>query len=178
MQARISFPLPLPLSLPKREESPTPPLDVLKKRINELKPEWMKPAIWSYAEEQHLHNGAAKQMEELTEDDWVSLRRYFKAYLENAKAYYRPASRSRFVEHFADVWGHVQRWQLKNKPQVAAPRPVENIEPAKNDPAEYAEEIAEYKAKTGCELTPQQIADEPTAWAEFIKFYFKTAINQ
>jgi len=117
-------------------------------------------------------------MAELNAEDWQNLTRFFKAYLDNAKAFWRPNSRSKFVETFADVWASCERWASKHKPQVAAPRPVENIEPAKNDPDEYAEEIAEYKAKTGCELTPQQIADEPTAWAAFIKFYFKTAINQ
>jgi uncharacterized protein YukE len=85
-----------------------------KTKINQLRPEWQSPAAWSYAEEQHLFNGAATQMAELGDDDWQTLEKYFAAYLDQAKAYWRPNSRSKFVESFADVWAGCQRWRGKS----------------------------------------------------------------
>ena len=86
----------------------------LKTKINKLRPEWQSPSTWSYAEEQHLFNGAATQMAELEDDDWQVLEKYFAAYLDQAKAYWRPNSRSKFVESFADVWAGCQRWRGKS----------------------------------------------------------------
>ena len=96
------------------EQATLSPMDDLKKKINALKTEWQKPAAWSYAEEQHLHNGCAKQMAELDADDWEDMKRYFNANLDQAKAFYRPASRGRFCEQFADVFAHMVRWRGKN----------------------------------------------------------------
>jgi hypothetical protein len=98
-----------------QSETPTA-MDALKIKINALRNEWQSPATWSYSEEQHLFNGASKQMAELDEDDWQTLQRFFKAHLDNAKAYWRPNSRSKFVESFADVWASCQRWRGKSKP--------------------------------------------------------------
>ena len=89
-------------------------LDELKAKINALRPEWQKPARWSYSEEQHLHNGAASQMAELDDDDWRNLSRFFKANLDNARAYWRPNSRGKLVESFADVWASCSRWMGKS----------------------------------------------------------------
>lgn len=86
----------------------------LKTKINNLRPEWQSPSTWSYVEEQHLFNGAARQMAEIDDDDWQTLERFFKAHLDNAKAYWRPNSRGKFVESFADVWASCQRWRGKS----------------------------------------------------------------
>lgn len=98
----------------ERVEPPgTNPMLELQTKINTIRPEWGKPEAWSYSEQQHLHNGCARQMAELDDQDWQELNRFFRAHLDNAKAYWRPNSRSKFVESFADVWASCQRWQGK-----------------------------------------------------------------
>ena len=150
------------------------PLDELKTRINNLRPEWQKPARWAYSEEQFLHGGAAAQMAELDADDWKTLTRFFKAYVDNAKAFWRPNSRSKFVETFADVWASCQRWSSKHKPRVSQPRPPEPEEPQAVDISEYATELAAFKQTHNIEDSDQAIADDPKRWADFMTYFFKS----
>jgi len=149
------------------------PLDELKTRINALRPEWQKPATWNYAEEQALCNGTSKQMSELSADDWKTMSRYFKAYLDNAKAFWRPNSRSKFVETFPDVWQSCQRWDSKHKPKVSKPKPPE--QPTINI-KDYTDDLATYKSDTGTMLTDNQIAANPGQWKLFIAHMLKTTI--
>ena len=165
-----------------QEATPSPsanqlPLDELKNRINALRPEWQKPAVWNYSEENMLSNGSSKQMAELNADDWRDLSRFFKAYLENAKAYWRPNSRSKFVETFPDVWASCTRWTSKNKPSISQPRPPEPIEPPAIDVSEYTEELAEYKASNGIDTPDQAIADDPDQWQAFMSYFFKQSMK-
>ena len=105
-------PLPPPGAL-KHGESTRGAFDDLTARINALRPEWSKPSTWSYNEQEALFNGAAKQLEETSEDDWELLGSFLNAFIPDAKAYFQPRSRSMFVRSFADVFASAQRWQSK-----------------------------------------------------------------
>ena len=163
---------PPPPSSSEIKKDPSP-LDDLKTRINNLRPEWQKPARWAYSEEQFLNGGAAAQMAELDADDWNTLARFFTAYVDNAKAFWRPNSRSKFVETFADVWASCQRWSSKHKPKVSQPRPPEP-EVQAVDISEYADELAAFKKSNNIKDSDQAIADDPARWADFMTYFFKS----
>lgn len=152
------------------------PMDDLKKKINRLKTEWQKPATWSYAEEQHLHNGCAKQMAELDDQDWKDMQSYMNAHLDQAKAFYQPKSRGRFCQDFADVFGHMVRWRGKRRTRTTTYVPEEPIVPQKPNPDEYEKELAQYIKATGADMTPQQIADDKQAWGKFIHWIMNETI--
>ena len=113
-------------------------------------------------------------MAELDDEDWKTLKRFFKAYVDNAKAFWRPNSRSKFVETFADVWASCQRWSSKHKPRVSQPRPPEPEEPQAVDISEYATELAAFKKTHNINDTDQAIADDPKRWADFMTYFFKS----
>jgi hypothetical protein len=110
---------------PIPEPKPRPVLgsdmEALKARINAMKPEWAKPAVWGYSENQNLFGGAAAQLEELTEDDWRLLKAYLNTPLPKGANYWQPTNRGKLCETFADVWGSVQRWASKGN----GPRPAD-----------------------------------------------------
>lgn len=81
-------------------------------RINALRPEWSKPAQWTGAELHALHD-ALGQLDELTEDDWTGLKRYFAAKVEPGAGFWQPKSRGQFVGSLADVFGNYVRWSAK-----------------------------------------------------------------
>lgn len=92
-------------------------------RVNGLRPEWAKPAAWS-GSELHSLDGTLTQFYELTDDDWDLLRRFLSKPLEKAAGYYQPATRSRFVQEFPDVFTSAQRWAGKtngHRPRTPIP---------------------------------------------------------
>ena len=91
-------------------------------RINAVRPEWKKPAQWMASELHALHD-ALSAFEEMTDEDWDSIRRYMAAKLPEGAGYWQPRNRSQFVSQFADVFGHVQRWEGKRRPTPTAPKP-------------------------------------------------------
>jgi len=100
---------PAPMIEKESDYPPKSDMHELMKRINGLHATWGKPSHWSNVEQHGLHGGVASQLRELTEDDWNTLREYLSKPEE--KAFWRPRSRSKFVETFPDVWQAVQRWQ-------------------------------------------------------------------
>jgi hypothetical protein len=91
-------------------------------QVNALRPEWGKPATWSGAE-LHALDGSLRQFKELAAADWDLLRRFLAKPLEKAAGYYQPATRSRFVETFPDVFQSAQRWAGKNGHRDKTPIP-------------------------------------------------------
>ncbi len=95
----------LPNALPNMAE--------LKIKINSLRPEWEKPAMWNYAEDRFLADGAANQLLELTSEDWKGLKSFLNAPTASPKEYWRPNTRGKFCETFSDVFSAFQRWSKK-----------------------------------------------------------------
>jgi hypothetical protein len=90
-------------------------LQALKHLVNGLRPEWSKPAQWNHSEDRLLCDGTAGQMDELVPDDWELLREYFAAMIDPAeKGFWRPESRSKFVETFPSVFSCAQKWAEKH----------------------------------------------------------------
>ena len=85
-------------------------IDVLKARINSLRPQWKRPVHWNHAEDRLLHEGTAGQMQELTADDWETLRLYLEAKGLSEKEFWRPNNRSQFVKCFPDIFSSALRW--------------------------------------------------------------------
>lgn len=96
-------------------------------RINALRPEWGKPAQWTGKELHALHD-ALGQLDELTEDDWIGLKRYFAARLEQGAGFWQPKSRGQFVENIADVFANYSRWTEKRRPATTTPKPPPKVE--------------------------------------------------
>lgn len=125
-QGEVSAPAP-PRQIPEPDPEPKPRpvlgsgMEALKAKINALKPEWGKPAVWGYAENQNLFGGAAAQLEELTDDDWKLLKAYLNTPMAKGSNFWQPTNRGKFCESFADVWGGVQRWASKGN----GPRPMD-----------------------------------------------------
>jgi len=86
-------------------------LHSLMARINSLHPTWQKPAQWNRMEMEDLKTGTGKQLQELTDEDWETLRDYLSK--PEDKEFWRPRNRSKFVQTFPDVWQSCQRWQQK-----------------------------------------------------------------
>jgi len=85
-------------------------------RVNKIHPTWQSPSSWNDSELRVFNSGAAKQMNELSDDDWKLLGDYYLA-KPDAKSFWQPHTRSKFVETFPDVWQGCQRWQL-TKPKT------------------------------------------------------------
>lgn len=99
---------------PERTQTSAAWFDALKSRVNGLKTEWQKPARWSYAEDRLLADGVASQMDELDEDDWAMLKKYLMSNTGTDATFWKPRTRSKFVETFSDVMESARRWASKN----------------------------------------------------------------
>lgn len=119
-------------------------------RINALRPEWAKPAQWTGAELHALHD-AMGQLEELTNDDWDGLKRYFAAYLEKGAGYWQPKSRGQFVGAIADVFANYTRWASKTR---RTPRPAAILEPVIKKQPMTPDQIAEMREMLNTKRKP------------------------
>jgi len=87
---------------------------MLASKVSTLHSTWASPSTWSESEMKSFQIGTVAQLQELTNEDWDTLREYLSKPTE--KGYWRPVNRSKFVETFPDVWQACQRWQ-DNQPK-------------------------------------------------------------
>lgn len=113
---------PAPRPRPRAGGVPINPMTELKACINGLRAEWGKPAHWSSSEDHALFGGVSSQMAEMTDDDWKLLKAYLAASHRKEDGYWVPNNRSKFVDTFADVFSHAQRWGKKTG-HAPAPKP-------------------------------------------------------
>lgn len=87
------------------------------KRIQAIRPEWKLP--FTYAERRSLMESAAT-IEEMTPDDWKTVRQWMHAKIDQSDPAKPPRSRIKFIEWLPDVYANAIRWHRKNKPSDAA----------------------------------------------------------
>lgn len=82
----------------------------LEAKIQGLKPGWNLPM--TRAEQEELM-GAARALEGLSDDDWITIRDYLGAKLEKGSPGWQPRTRSKFISTAPDVWTHAAEWKRK-----------------------------------------------------------------
>lgn len=102
--------------------------DAIMARINAIHPSWKKRPHFSQIEMETLFANS-KAIFGIGDEDWDALRAYYAlaSFPEdwqspaNGGRFWRPESRSRFIQGITDILGHLDRWQaLKRKGGQAA----------------------------------------------------------
>lgn len=99
-------------------------MQLLMKQVNGLRLEWVRPSTWSHMEQRNLFEGVAPQLMELSDEEWNGLRMYLATPTQKGSNFYKPNTRSRFVETFPDVFAAYLRWLEKNPHHKSKPVPA------------------------------------------------------